>query len=90
MKEFSINFACDTLLNIIGDGSKKHLESRHEVKHAFATYQKSIDLLDFEHKTDLKEGLVDMWDWAKKQPKRERFIWPFYEIDKNIYSYWKN
>ena len=90
IKEYSINYACDTLLNIVGDGKKKYLEGRHEVKHAFATYQKSIDLLDFEHKTDLEEGLADMWEWAKMQPKRERFVWPFYEVDKNIYSYWDN
>ena len=23
-----------------------------------------------------------MWEWAKMQPKRERFVWPFYEVDK--------
>jgi UDP-glucose 4-epimerase len=30
-----------------------------------------------------------MWNWAKEQPKRERFIWPSYELDKGIYSFWK-
>lgn len=90
IKEYSINYACDMLLNIVGDGSKEHLEARHEVKHAFATYKKSQCLLDFEHKTELEDGLADMWEWAKLQPKRERFVWPFYEVDKNIYSYWKN
>ena len=31
-----------------------------------------------------------MWEWAKKQPHREQQIWKEYEIDKNLYSYWKN
>jgi len=65
------------------------LESRHEVKHAIPTFQKSIDILGFEHKTDLKEGLSKMWKWAKQQPMRERFVWPKYELDKGIYSFWK-
>ena len=31
-----------------------------------------------------------MWEWAKSQPMRERFIWGDYEVDKGIYSFWKN
>ena len=30
-----------------------------------------------------------MWQWAKKQPNRERYIWPKYELNKGIYDYWK-
>ena len=67
----------------------QYLEARHEVKHSIPTFQKSIDILGFEHKTDLKEGLRQMWDWAKKQPMKERFVWDNYELDKGIYSFWK-
>ena len=74
---------------MIGGGSVQYHEQRHEVKHSIPTWQKSIDLLDFEHKTDLKEGLTKMWEWAKQQPVRERFVWPSYELDKGIYSFWK-
>ena len=89
-KEISINEASETLMEVIGNGKRVYLEERHEVKHSIPTYQKSIDILGFEHKTDLKEGLTKMWEWAKEQPMRERFVWPFYELDKGIYSYWKN
>ena len=65
-------------------------EARYEVKHAIPTFQKSIDILGFEHKTHLHDGLEQMWKWVQKQPKRERFIWEDYEIEKNIYSFWKN
>ena len=31
-----------------------------------------------------------MWKWAQTQPTRERFVWPSYELEKGIYSFWKN
>mgnify|MGYP002518641049 CR=1 FL=1 len=67
----------------------KHLEPRYEVKWCVPSYQKSIDVLGYTEKTDLKEGLTKMWEWAKTQPKREQFKWEIYEIDKGIYTYWK-
>ena len=30
-----------------------------------------------------------MWNWAKDQPMKDRFVWPSYELDKGIYSFWK-
>jgi UDP-glucose 4-epimerase len=49
-----------------------------------------MDILGFEHKTQLKDGLTRMWEWAQKQPQRERFAWEKYEIEKGIYSFWKD
>jgi UDP-glucose 4-epimerase len=89
VKEYSINDANEILREVVGGGEVKYFEGRHEVKHSIPTWQKSIDLLDFEHKTDLKEGLTKMWAWVQTQPVRERFVWPFYELDKGIYSFWK-
>ena len=63
--------------------------ARHEVKHSIPTYQKSIDILGFKHKTDLKEGLRQMWKWAKTQPMRKRIVWENYELEKGIYKFWK-
>jgi UDP-glucose 4-epimerase len=85
----SIKEAAGILVDIMGSGEIVHYEQRHEVKHCVPTYEKSVDVLGFEHKTDIREGLEDMWQWAKKQPTRERFIWSKYELDKGIYSYWK-
>ena len=89
IKEYSINEANEVLREVVGGGEVKYFEGRHEVKHSIPTWQKSVDLLDFEHKTDLKEGLTKMWEWVKTQPIRERFVWPSYELDKGIYSFWK-
>ena len=90
IEEYSINEANQILCEIIGSNNVMHREARHEVKHSIPTFQKSVDILGFEHKTSLKEGLTNMWEWAQKQPKRDRFVWPSYELEKGIYSFWKN
>ena len=90
IEEYSINQANRILRDVIGAGSVVHKETRHEVKHSIPTWQKSIDILGFEHKTNLREGLSNMWEWVIQQPKRNRFVWPSYELDNGIYSYWKN
>ena len=90
IKEYTIKEANEILKDIFkGDVDIAYKEGRHEVKHSIPTYDKSFDILGFEHKTDLHDGLKDMWEWAKQQPKRDRFIWPSYELDKGIYSFWK-
>ena len=90
IEEYSINEACLMLKEIMGACCISYFEGRHEVKHSIPTFQKSIDILGFKHTTTLKEGLTEMWEWAKKQPMRERFVWPSYELEKGIYSFWKN
>lgn len=88
-KEYTIKEANDILKEVMNGGTTVHLEPRHEVKYAHPTYQKSIDLLGYEDKTSLKEGLTCMWEWARIQPMRERFMWDQYEVEKGIYSFWK-
>jgi UDP-glucose 4-epimerase len=89
IKEYSILEANQIIRNVIGGGEVIFKEQRHEVKHSIPTWQKSVDILGFEHKTNLTEGLTYMWEWAQKQPKRDRFVWESYELDKGIYSFWK-
>jgi UDP-glucose 4-epimerase len=89
IKEYSIKEAAEILKEVIGAKEVVYLEGRHEVKHSIPTFQKSIDILGFEHKTDLKEGLTAMWEWVKQQPMKDRFVWDKYELEKGIYSFWK-
>lgn len=89
IEEISINDACKTLQEIMGSGEIIYKEARHEVKNSIPTWQKSIDILGYEYKTDLKKGLTEMWNWAQQQPKRKQFVWDSYELDKGIYSFWK-
>tara|TARA_R100000008_G_C3571245_1_gene162277 strand:- start:741 stop:1592 length:852 start_codon:yes stop_codon:yes gene_type:complete len=88
-KEYTIKSAANLLLNIMGKGNVVHLEPRHEVKHAYSSHEKSIELLDYKDITPFEEGLKNMWEWAQKQPDKEIFIWDKYELDKGIYEYWK-
>lgn len=89
IEEVSITEAANTLIEILpGDVEIQYLEGRHEVKHAWSTHEKSCDILGFEHKTPLDEGLQKMWDWAKVQPMRNRIMFD-YEVNKGIYDYWK-
>jgi len=85
----SIKEANEILKSVIGDGETVHREARHEVKNAHPTWTKSIELLDYSDKTDLETGLAIMWKWAQSQPRRKRFLWSGYELDKGIYDFWK-
>jgi UDP-glucose 4-epimerase len=88
-KEYSINQAADILIEVMGGGEKVYLEKRHEVHHAWSTWQKSVDILDYKDTTSLKDGLSVMWEWAKAQSDKGQFKWDKYEVEKGIYSYWK-
>lgn len=87
--EYSILEACEVLKEVIGDGEVAFKEQRHEVKNAHPTWRKSVEILGFEDKTDLRSGLEIMWKWAKNQPNRDRFFWSEYELDKGLYGFWK-
>lgn len=88
-KHYTINEANRILREVIKDGETVYKEQRHEVKSAVPTWSKSVRLLGYEDKTSLYDGLKTMWEWAQKQPKRDRFIWEKYELDNGIYSFWK-
>ena len=88
-KFHSIKEANDILKKVVGGGNTIHLEPRHEVKDAHPTWEKSVELLGYKDNTSLKDGLTQMWNWVKTQPKRHRFHWGNYEIEKGIYRYWK-
>jgi len=81
--------ACSMIGSVTGWNERVHLESRHEVKHAWCTVQKSIDLLGYIEHTTLEEGLARMWEWIQTQPHRDRKFWPMYELDTGLYPFWK-
>lgn len=86
----SINNAIKTVREVIGETPIISHEARYEVKHAIPSYQKSIGILNYKETKTLKQGLAEMWEWAKTQPNREQYIWRNFELDNNIYSYWKH
>lgn len=86
---YTINEANAILSNITGYNMIEHKQERHEVKHAIPNPQKSIDILGYEQKTRLEDGIKEMWEWAKKQPNRQQYKWDNYEIKRGIYEFWK-
>ena len=88
-RETSIHDAAEILSKIVGGAEIQFLEPRHEVKHAFPTSQKSVDILGYKDVTSLENGLHEMWEWAQQQPERPRQEWVSYELEKGIYQFWK-
>ena len=89
MREISLNEIANMISVITGNNKIVHLEPRHEVKYAWCTYQKSVDILGYTEHVDIYTGMCKMWEWVKVQPERERKFWKKYEIDTGLYSFWK-
>ncbi|MBL0882574.1 MAG: NAD-dependent epimerase/dehydratase family protein [Chitinophagaceae bacterium] len=88
--ETSILEAATILKEVIGENASiQFLEQRHEVKNAYSTHERSVELLGYEDKTSLQQGLTIMWAWAKQQPERVQKAWESYELDNGIYGFWK-
>ena len=91
-KYFSLNEVANTVQSI---GKKygyevsiEHGEPRHEVKHAYCDHTKAKTILEFKDETNLEELIESMFVWAMKQPNRKVKNME-YEVEKNIYDYWK-
>ena len=65
-----------------------HYEARHEVKDAYSDHTKAKKMLNFNDDTDIERLITKMFNWALEQPDRQTKIMN-YEIEKNLYSYWK-
>lgn len=66
----------------------RHVEARHEVKHAWCDHTKVIRELGFRDETRAEELVAEMFRWARTQPDRVLKKMD-YEIDKGMYSFWK-
>lgn len=90
-KDFSLNEVAKMLIEISGKSNAKiiHLQPRHEVKTAFCDHTKAKTILGFVDKTPLNRMLIEMWNWAIKQPNRPVKSWDKYELNEGIYDFWK-
>jgi UDP-glucose 4-epimerase len=61
----------------------------HEVKNAFSDHTKAKEILGFECKTTLRDGLQKMWYWAKNQPVRVVRTIENFELQEGLYEMWK-
>jgi len=68
--------------------TKVHLEKRNEVHTAYCDHSKAHKMLGFKDETNLRDMIKEMFVWAMKQPDRQIKNMD-YEIEKNMYSFWK-
>lgn len=90
--EFELNEVATIVQKIANKNGYKsiieHLEARHEVKDAYCNHDRAKQMLDFKDETNIESTIDEMFAWAKDQPQREIKKMK-YEIEKNIYSFWK-
>lgn len=89
----SILDAARSVQHMTGAPGIQHTEPRHEVREAWSTWQKSIDLLGYQDQTDLEIGLRLMWQWAadawERYPGRRNPAPLPIEVDRGLYGWWK-
>ncbi len=89
-KFVSIRRAAEVLVEIMGGGEIVHVQNRHEVHSAYSSWAKSVELLGFEDKTSLIDGIKDMWEWVQTHPDPSPSRhWGKCEISKGLYDFWK-
>jgi len=91
-KGWTINDAARVVQKVAGEFGNhvdlKHLEKRNEVHTAYCDHQKAEKLLGFVDDTHLEDTVREMYTWAVSQPNRNVEYFD-YEIEKNIYSFWR-
>lgn len=93
-KPITIEDAARAVVAVAGGGHEiRRAEARHEVKLAYSTWEKSVELLGYEDKTPFDVALKEMWGWAEKvwsqyPERRERKRFPV-EVKRNLYSFWE-
>ena len=72
------------------DPNVKHLEARHEVKHAWTSHDVCEQLFgDLRTNVSLEEGIGRMARWAKEVGKRDPSRFEKIEIERGLYSFWQ-
>lgn len=92
-QDYSINEVADIFQKVAKQFGLKtsvmYHEERDEVKVAHCLHTKAKLHLGFDDKTNLEETIYELFEWALEQPQRSVKNLE-YEIQKNIYSYWRN
>lgn len=89
---WTINEAASLVSSVADDmgysSSIVHLEKRNEVHTAYSDHTKAKEMLGFHDNTDLEETIREMFEWAESE-KDHSVEYFDYEIEKNLYSFWK-
>lgn len=90
-KPYTILEMAQTVARAMGvDPVVKHLEARHEVKHAWTSHDVCEKLFgDLRTNVGLEEGIGRMAAWAKAAGKRDPSRFEQIEIERGLYSFWQ-
>jgi len=82
------NRFCNVARSLGYQPSIVHLEPRNEIHQSYCDHSKAKEQLGFRDDTDFESLIAEMFVWAKGQPQRPVKMMN-YEIEKNLYSFWK-
>lgn len=89
----SINEVAGMVAEVMGGATIQYVEPRHEAKQAWCTWSKSEDLLGYQDRTAMLDGLTAMWEracreWHQHRERRTSSDGIELELWKGLYSFW--
>lgn len=87
--DVSILSVAQLLGEILPGATLGYCEPRHEVHLAWCTTQKSEQLLGYQERTTLHEGLRRLWGWLQAQPIDHDLPRIEMEVTRGLYSFWR-
>jgi UDP-glucose 4-epimerase len=89
-KVYTVHYLAEAVARAMGcEVNIKHLNERHEVKHAFCDHSKVKEFFNVDSLVPLDIGLKRMADWAKKIGPCKGKSFEHIEIRKNLPSSWR-
>jgi UDP-glucose 4-epimerase len=86
---YSINALAEKVCEVMGvTGKIRHVEPRAEVVHAHASHEKAKQLLNYQARVGLSEGLTRMATWARQYGSRDSKKFDAIEIRRNLPPVW--
>jgi|SRR5690606_15129123 len=77
--------ALNVFREVTGYDNVKFLPPREEVPEATCRIEVSEEILGYKHRTDLRDGVSKMWQWATALKMRPKQTPPYLEITKNAH-----
>lgn len=88
-KDYAVSELAETVMKVMGkEGLIRHLPPRNEVVHAWSDHSKAANILGFEQKYSLYEGLERMAHWAKTAGIRKSTKFKAIEITEKLPPVW--
>ena len=87
---FTVNQLADEVMEAMDiKCEKKNLAARKEVINAYADHHKIESIFEIKENTSLKNGLIEMANWVKKEGAKTSAVFEAIEIEKNLPKSWQ-